>query len=203
MPMDALVSALIETVFNKLLTLDDSSPVRLAKLSGKVVKIEVRELKPFWLVFSARRVDVLAFYEGQTDASVSLSLAALKLLKEPSALTQYIRQEKLDISGDIQLVQALSQLWAELDIDWTEQLSRYTGDVLAHRIITGQAQLRRTFCQRFKQDQRQLAECLTHEWRLAPGPLEVASFSDDVDELQQWLKSIELRLARLSQQVMG
>ncbi|MNG31630.1 hypothetical protein D3C76_686070 [compost metagenome] len=49
--------------------------------------------------------------------------------------------------------------------------------------------------------QRQLAEYLTEEARLAPGPLEVASFNDDVELLAQHMKAVELRLARLEQQV--
>ena len=46
-----------------------------------------------------------------------------------------------------------------------------------------------------------LADFLTEEARLAPGPLEVASFNDDVEVLAQQMKAVELRLARLEQQV--
>lgn len=49
--------------------------------------------------------------------------------------------------------------------------------------------------------QRQLAEYLTEEARVAPGPLEVASFNDDVELLAQHMKAVELRLARLEQRV--
>ena len=49
--------------------------------------------------------------------------------------------------------------------------------------------------------QRQLAEYLTEEIRLAPGPLEVASFNDDVELLAQQMKAVELRLTRFEQQV--
>ncbi|MGL5040221.1 MAG: SCP2 sterol-binding domain-containing protein, partial [Aeromonas sp.] len=104
--LDTLVTAVIETCFNQLLTLDTQSPARLRKLAGKVLKLELRELKPLWLVFSERRLDVLAQYEGEADAQLSLSLSALGLLKDPSALTRYIREGTLDLSGDPQLVQA-------------------------------------------------------------------------------------------------
>ncbi|TFF72641.1 hypothetical protein DRM94_17125 [Aeromonas taiwanensis] len=201
MPMDAMVTAVIETSLNQLLTLDKQSPERLRKLAGKVLKLELRELKPLWFVFSDRRLDVLARYEGEADAVLSLSLTALGLLKEPSALTRYIREEKLDLSGDPQLVQAFSALLGELDIDWEEELSRYTGDVLAHTLCSGARQARRLVGRELCRSQRQLAEYLTEEARLAPGPLEVASFNDDVEVLAQQLKAVELRLARLEQQV--
>ncbi|UCA11642.1 SCP2 sterol-binding domain-containing protein [Aeromonas enteropelogenes] len=201
MPMDAMVTAVIETSLNRLLELDKQSPERLRKLTGKVLKLELRELKPLWFVFSDRRLDVLARYEGKADAVLSLSLTALGLLKDPSALTRYIREEKLDLSGDPQLVQAFSVLLGELDIDWEEELSRYTGDVMAHTLLRGARQARSLVGRELCRSQRQLAEYLTEEIRLAPGPLEVASFNDDVEVLAQQLKAIELRLARFEQQV--
>lgn len=201
MPMDAMVTAVIEASLNQLLNLDKQSPARLRKLAGKVLKLELRELKPLWFVFSERRLDVLARYEGEPDAVLSLSLTAIGLLKDPSALTRYIREEKLDLSGDPQLVQAFSALLGELDIDWEEELSRYTGDVLAHTLCGSARQARRVVGRELCRSQRQLADFLTEEARLAPGPLEVASFNDDVEVLAQQMKAVELRLARLEQQV--
>ncbi|SIR34886.1 ubiquinone biosynthesis accessory factor UbiJ [Aeromonas hydrophila] len=201
MPMDAMVTAVIETSLNQLLRLDKQSPERLRKLTGKVLKLELRELKPLWFVFSERRLDVLAKFEWEADAVLSLSLTALGLLKDPSALTRYIREEKLDLSGDPQLVQAFSVLLGELNIDWEEELSRYTGDVLAHTLLSGVSQARRLLGRELCRSQRQLAEYLTEEIRLAPGPLEVASFNDDVELLAQQMKAVELRLARFEQQV--
>lgn len=201
MPMDAMVTAVIETSLNRLLELDKQSPERLRKLAGKVLKLELRELKPLWFVFSGRRLDVLAKFEGEADAVLSLSLTALDLLKDPSSLTRYIREEKLDLSGDPQLVQAFSVLLGELDIDWEEELSRYTGDVLAHTLLRGARQARRLLGRELCRSQRQLAEYLTEEIRLAPGPLEVASFNDDVELLAQQMKAVELRLARFEQRV--
>lgn len=46
--MDAMVTAVIETSLNQLLRLDKQSPERLRKLTGKVLKLELRELKPLW-----------------------------------------------------------------------------------------------------------------------------------------------------------
>ena len=40
-------------------------------------------------------------------------------------------------------MQAFSALLGELDIDWEEELSRYTGDVVAHTLCSGARQARR------------------------------------------------------------
>lgn len=202
MPLDALVTAIIETACNQLLARDSTAAERQKKLVGRVLRLHVRELKPLWLVFSARQVDVLAAYDGEADAGLSLSLSALGLLREPSALTRYIREERLDMSGDPQLVQAFGSLFGELAIDWEEQLSRYTGDVLAHTLVSGARKVQRLIGAELGRSRTQLAEYLTEEARLAPGPLEVASFADDVQALASQCRAVELRLARLEQKVL-
>ncbi|MDO2949772.1 ubiquinone biosynthesis accessory factor UbiJ [Aeromonas simiae] len=201
MPMDALITAAVETACNQLLARDASAAERQKKLIGKTLRLDVHELKPLWFIFSSGRVDVLARYEGEADAGLSLSLSALGLLRDPSALTRYIREERLDIEGDPQLVQAFGSLFGELAIDWEEQLSRYTGDVLAHTLFAGARKARSLLGLELRRSRTQLAEYLTEELRLAPGPLEVASFGDDVEALASRLKATELRLARLEAKV--
>ncbi|WP_060588033.1 ubiquinone biosynthesis accessory factor UbiJ [Aeromonas schubertii] len=201
MPMDALITAAVETACNQLLARDPGAAERQKKLIGKTLRLHVRELKPFWFVFSSGRVDVLARYEGEADAGLILSLSALGLLREPTALTRFIREERLDIEGDPQLVQAFGSLFGELAIDWEEQLSRYTGDVLAHTLMSGARRGRRLVEAELTRSRLQLAEYLTEEIRLAPGPLEVASFNDDVEVLAERLRAVELRLVRLEQRM--
>ena len=64
-------------------------------------------------------------------------------------------------------MQAFSALLGELDIDWEEELSRYTGDVVAHTLCSGARQARRFVGRELCRSQRQVAEYLTEEARLA------------------------------------
>ena len=48
---------------------------------------------------------------------------------------------------------------------------------------------------------RDLAEYLTEELRLAPGPLEVACFCDDVDALKRRFDATALRLEKLAHRI--
>ncbi|MEF1214492.1 hypothetical protein REH77_21165, partial [Vibrio alginolyticus] len=45
--------------------------------------------------------------------------------------------------------------------------------------------------------QRHLAQVVTEEWKLAPAPLEVAYFCDQVDEVRSQASRIEARLTAL------
>ncbi len=201
MPMDAMVTAVIEASLNQLLNLDKQSPARLRKLVGKVLKLDLRELKPLWFVFSERRLDVLARYEGEPDAVLSLSLTAIGLLKDP------FRSDPLYPRGEAGLERRPAT---------GASLQRPAGGA-GHRLGRGAVALYRRRAGSYPVWRRpagpsrdrpravplpaSAGQFLTEEARLAPGPLEVASFNDDVEVLAQQMKAVELRLARLEQQV--
>ncbi len=200
-PLEILLAATLETALNQLLALDEQSTRRRQPLHGKVLQLELRELKPLWLVFSPSRVDLLTRYEGQPDATISLALSALPRLRDPNQLTPLIREGKMDLAGDTSLCNQVAQLFSELQIDWEGQLARYTGDVVAHTLCRGAQQLRHTLQQQGELLRQDLAEYLTEELRLAPGPLEVACFCDDVDELKRRFDATALRLEKLAHRI--
>ena len=200
-PLEILLAATLETALNQLLALDEQSARRRQPLHGKVLQLELRELKPLWLVFSPSRVDLLTRYEGQPDATISLALSALPRLRDPNQLTPLIREGKMDLAGDTSLCNQVAQLFSELQIDWEGQLARYTGDVVAHTLCRGVRQLGHTLQQQGELLRQDLAEYLTEELRLAPGPLEVACFCDDVDELKRRFDATALRLEKLAHRI--
>ncbi len=200
-PLEILLAATLETALNQLLALDEQSARRRQPLHGKVLQLELRELQPLWLIFSPSQVDLLTRYEGQPDATIRLTLSALSRLRDPNQLTPLIREGKVDLSGDAGLCNQVAQLFSELQIDWEGQLARYTGDVVAHTLCRGAQQLRHTLQQQGELLRQDLAEYLTEELRLAPGPLEVACFCDDVDELKRRFDATALRLEKLAHRI--
>ena len=200
-PLEILLAATLETALNRLLALDEQSARRRQPLHGKVLQLELRELQPFWLLFSPSQVDLLTRYEGQPDATIRLTLSALPRLRDPNQLTPLIREGKVDLSGDTSLCNQFAQLFSELQIDWEGQLARYTGDVVAHTLCRGVRQLGHTLQQQGELLRQDLAEYLTEEVRLAPGPLEVAYFCDDVDELKRRFDATALRLEKLAHRI--
>ncbi len=198
MPLLNLISAGVETGINSLQLWDRQGQVRRKKLAGKVFSIELIELpKPFYFVISPQQVDVLGEFEGQADVVVKLSVTALEDLKDSAKTTSLIKQDKLEVEGDIQLLQQFAQLLTEMEIDWEDELSRYLGDVLAHKLCYGVGQIKRLAGQQLCRIQRNVAEVITEEYRLAPGPLEVAYFCDQVSELEQRVDAALLRLNKL------
>lgn len=133
------------------------------------------------------------------DATLSgspLNLARLAAA-DPEAV---IRDGHVRISGDADIA---SDFRALLDIvrpDWEEELSRYTGDVIAHevgRAVRGFAD----WASRARSSLgRSLAEYLTEESRDLAAAAEIQEFNREVDELAVAVDRCEARLRLLRAQ---
>ncbi|SON51115.1 SCP2 domain-containing protein [Vibrio tapetis] len=200
MPSDPLVTAVIETTLNTLIKDDPQLVRRMMRLKGQVIDVEMKELgKKLTFVFS-QQVDVLAHYEGKPDCSLSLNLAVLPELREQSNITRLIKQDKLELDGDIQLAQNFAKLLTDAKPDVEEWLSRITGDVVAHTLVSGVKQSLGWLQQSGQKKQNQLAQVLTEEWLIAPAPLEIAHFCDQVETVSKQCEQLEIRFKRLLEQ---
>ncbi|PMH46062.1 hypothetical protein BCU68_09765 [Vibrio sp. 10N.286.49.B3] len=197
MPFDPLVTAAIETTLNTLINDDPELGRRLVRLKGQVIQVHIKELnKKLTFIFS-QQIDVLADYEGEPDCYLSLNLSILPQLREQASITQLIKQDKLTVEGDVQLVQTFAQLMTDCKPDLEEWLSRVTGDVVAHSMVQGVKNVGGFFLSQVTKQQDHFAQVLTEEWKVVPGPLEVAYFCDQVEEVAQGVSHLEQRLNRL------
>ena len=197
MPLDAFVTGTVETSLNQLLKDDSDSQRRLARLRGKVISVTLNEFnKTLYFVFS-HQIDVLAGFEGEVDCQLALNLTVLPELRQQANLTQLIKADKLALEGDLQLAQHFSTLLSGLKPDVEEKLSQYTGDVVAHSLVSSVKSGSRFIRQGVKNRQRDLAEVITEEWQLLPQPLEMVHFYDQVDDLKSDVARFEARLNQL------
>ncbi|MGF1722666.1 SCP2 domain-containing protein [Vibrio kyushuensis] len=197
MPFDPLVTAVVETSFNRLIQDDPELVRRLTRLKGQVIQVHLKELnKTLTFVFS-QQVDVLADYEGEADCYLSLNLSVLPELREQANITDLIKQDKLDLQGDIQLAQKFAQLMKDCKPDIEEWLSRLTGDVVAHSLVQSVKDLSGFVQKQACKKQSHLAQVITEEWQITPPPLEIAYFCDQVEELASQAERIETLLNKL------
>lgn len=194
MPFDSLVTAVIETSLNTLVNDDPDLVRRLSRLKGQIIQVNLKELnKTLTFVFS-QQIDVLADYEGQPDCYLSLNLSVLPELREQSNITKLIKQDKLILEGDIQLAQKFAQLMTDCKPDLEEWLSRVTGDVVAHTLVQGAKNVGGIVASQANKHQNHFAQVLTEEWKIAPAPLEVAHFCDQVDDVKSAAARLEAKL---------
>lgn len=197
MPLDPLATAAIETALNTLIQDNPDHAKRLLKLKGQVLQIHLIEVNKTLTFIFSQQIDVLAGYEGTPDCYLSLHLSALPELKNQSNITRLIKQDKIELEGDIKLVQNFSQLLEEIKPDIEEWVSRYTGDIVAHTLVQGAKDVGCWVKRQAKRHESHIGQVLTEEWKIAPPPLEVAYFCDQVEEVSQQASRLEARLTAL------
>ncbi|MDN4502121.1 SCP2 sterol-binding domain-containing protein [Alteromonadaceae bacterium BrNp21-10] len=197
MPAAQLVTAALETFINSVLQLDEQSQQRLLPLAEKQLCVELQEFPwPITFVFSDR-IDLLVNSDAQADCLMRLSVQTLPQLQDNSQLTQLIQDRKLELIGDIHVAQSFSLLLKELDIDWEEQLARYTGDVVAHQSMQLFKSAQQQFSTRMQSFGSMLSEGALQEKRIAVAALEVKAFNQQVNDLRADTARLEAHLNQL------
>ncbi|WP_350432461.1 SCP2 sterol-binding domain-containing protein [Shewanella sp. H8] len=196
-----LTCAAIETAFNQLPKQAKDDYARQKSLHGKVFCIQLSQLSwPIYLVF-AKQIQVLSFYDANVAVTVKADLSTLYQLTEGANLTELIKQDKLSLQGDIQLLQTLSHYLQHIHFDFAEPLSHYIGDAPTHKLVTTARQLSDDVKQVIQKTRSHISQLTTEEYRLAPHKIEWLHFRDNLDELVSQTDAVETKIAQLRDQI--
>ncbi|GGE97906.1 MAG: SCP2 sterol-binding domain-containing protein [Pseudomonadota bacterium] len=196
---NALLS-LVERIINQLLPLDPQLKGKLAAIADKQLLIEVRDWQQSILcVYSDEQIHLYSTQERSFDCMISADINTLLALKDPSMLTQLIRQDKLDLQGDLNLAQGFSNAFAELDIDWPEHFSRYIGDAPAQQLWLSFQALKRRGSQTKSKLENTLTTLCQDELSVTIHPLELAEFKQQNRQLKSQVSQLEMRINALLQ----
>ena len=203
MSLSELAYAGLEEAINRGIALDPVAADKLARLHGRVIAIEIAgpNLR-FYLIPGPAQLQVLSQYEGEPDCLMRgspLALARMDASGEKGA--EQLFSGRVEIEGDTELGHRFGAILSELDIDWEEQLSRITGDVIAHEIGNGVRAIadfgRRTFDALGKD----VKEYMQEEARLLPEGQEIQEFLNSVDTLRDDVERMEARVSRLGEEI--
>ena len=101
------------------------------------------------------------------------------------------------IDGDVETGQAFKSILDEIDIDWEEQLSKLTGDVIAHQLGNAARHARKIFRHSRNTLQKDIDEYLHEELRVLPARIETENFSADVTRINMDTERLAARIKRL------
>lgn len=175
----------LQKALNQALSLDEATPAKIKALHGKVLEMIVSPLNVhFFIRFAHHEIQLLTTYDGHPDTVIHSSpLGLIRLSLLPASKVRSLFNDKIRLSGDIELGQQVKKLFDELDIDWEGHLAHFTGDVVAHQIGSFFRQ-GLAFKHRMDKSMRHnVTEYLQEEARVFPPREEVNNFFDDVDEL--------------------
>lgn len=194
------VTSGLETALNTALRLDPEAFRKLGRFNDKVIAIELQGLElSLYLLPSAHGISLMSQYDAEPDTVLSgTPLAMAKMALGPDA-SQVLFAGEVTIRGDVETGQGFKRLLDELDIDWEEQLARYTGDIAAHKL----GDLFRATTAWGQQALNILGQDATEyfqqEGQDLPVPAAVRHFIHDVDELRDDAARLETRVTRLRQ----
>lgn len=202
MTISGAVFASLEQLINQLLRLDPEARQHLLSMHGRVIKIDLIGLGiSLFVIPDPAGIQLFNHYEGQPDCTLRGTPLQLARMGSPKDSVDQLFSREVQIEGDSALAQQFGELLASMEIDWEEQLSRLTGDVIAHEI--GSA-LRKTFAwgrNTAQTLQLDLQETLQEEWRLTPTRYEIEPFITGVDRLRDDAERLQARVQRLAKRI--
>ncbi len=172
-------------------------------MRGKIAAVEVEGPEITTVVqFSDQGILILDDYAGEPHVRISARpLTFVSVLLSRAGAGRLPAEMK--IHGDVGLAQDFQQLLMDLDIDWEEQLSRWTGDMAARQI----GRLFRTLYGYFGEVRQtalmNISEYLLYEREVVPAQEEVNSFIEAVGALRNDSERLMQRVERLEKHITG
>lgn len=185
MSLPQIITATIETAFNRYLLLDPAAMPKFSKMEGKVIAIDILGINQKLYFFpGGDGVMIMSDFDGEADTMLTgspLALARLGLLKNAAPV---LFSGEVVISGDTRLGSEFKKILSQVNIDWEEILSDHTGDMLAHKV----GNLARDFSSWVDRSKHSMfidaGEYLTEESHASPAKAEINRFIKDVDNLR-------------------
>lgn len=176
---------MLEFIINKFLRQDPNARKYLAALDSKTVAIKCKDFpsKNLFCIFGSDYVQITSTAPKEIAATITGSLTAFVTLAINREDTDF-RAANFTINGDLFTVQQMQHLLLQLDIDWEEELSHYTGDIIAHQAVFLFKKLKKFHTTTKTSLEEMITEYLQEESGLLPTAYEIDEFSNAVDELR-------------------
>lgn len=189
----------LQKALNQALTLDESIPGKMSELEGKVLEIVISPLQVnFFIRFEDQQMLLLDVFEGKPDTSIHSSpLGLIRLSFLPASKARSLFNDKIRISGDLELGQSVKKLFDDLDLDWEGHLAQFTGDVVAHQVgslVRQGLAFKKQVAHSMKQN---LTGYLQEELAVFPPSEEVHDFFADIDTLVLDVERLEAHVKTL------
>jgi ubiquinone biosynthesis protein UbiJ len=195
------LSAVLETLINQFLRYNLHGTRALKPLSEKTLTVKLAEL-PFPLSFSVSDEKIhVTTNDEHNNCCLITSISTLIELKKEQQLTDLIKNDKLDIQGDLKVAQRFADIAQTLDIDWQSELAKRIGDIPTYKIGLLGRQLLNKLSFAAKQIPADASEWLVHEKRLIITAAELSYFSRDVEHTEQQAADLNHRIDQLMNRI--
>jgi ubiquinone biosynthesis protein UbiJ len=189
----------LQIAINKSLQLDEHMPDKLKVLENKTLEMVISPLSVnFFIHFKKGEIHLLDNQDAPADTVIHSSpIGLIRLSLLPASKARSLFNDKIRMSGDIELGQQVKNLFDELHIDWEGHLAHFTGDVVAYQ-IGSLVRKGISFKKHLSASMRQnMSEYLQEELGILPSKNELEDFFVEVDELSLSLERLEAHVNHL------
>lgn len=200
LPIPAVLrpTAVLVRALNAVLAREPWAQQRLAQYAGRTVFLKVGALQlPLALTHAA----TLVLTDDSETADVQLTIGADQLKVLLAVLAQSDPEALLDlihIQGDAGLANALAQVVSQLRFDPEAEIARFTGDLLAVRLVATVKQLMQSGRRTAQHLEGNMAEFLGEESGILVSTDYYQIWQARFNQLEQRLTDLEQRTAQLS-----
>lgn len=187
---------------NRGLALDQDSLGALASLSGKVIALEfINTGMKLYLFPSADGLQMKDDHDGDINVRIMATVPDMLAYLLSSRDESQSPSGTLQVIGDVGVAQRFQSIIRNTDLDWEEFISRYTGDIMAHKLgnlIRGSGRFVRQSGNTLRQD---ISEYLLYEKEILPIHEDIEGYISSVDELRNDVERLKLRIDRLERTI--
>jgi len=196
-----LLASVLEMIINQVLSRSAGSAKALEALNDQSLAINLSEFeRPFCvhicnskLLITTPTADSL-----KADCIIISSIATLIELKSEQQLTELIKQNKLDIDGNIKVAQQFATLIENLDIDWASELEQHIGDIATHKVIALGRAINDKIVFAASQIQADASEYLIYEKALVVTKTELNQYIEQVTTTSSNLEQLTDKIEQLA-----
>jgi ubiquinone biosynthesis protein UbiJ len=133
------------------------------------------------------------------DAGIIVSVNVLPEKMAGRDQSQLLKDGSIEIQGDSHVASVFNKVLSEIEIDWQDVISKYTGDVLAYQIASG-AKTFASIMHRLGENMRlDVRDYLQDDLQVAVTKSEVEHFIQEVDDTRARVDRLEARLNKYTE----
>ena len=198
MQLPAGVISVLESVINRYLQLDPDTGARMAALAGHCIGIDLQGMDlQLFILPDAQGIQLRDHIDGEPDTVLHGTPLGMARLGLGNSTEKTLFSGAVSITGDVETGQAFKAVLDDMDIDWEEQLSMLTGDVIAHQLNNTARRAGKTFRHSQRTLEKDIGEYLQEELRVLPARIETENFSAAVTRISIDADRLAARIKRL------
>lgn len=188
-----MIEKILTQAINQGITLMPELAPHLKPLRHKTVALHILGLDLIlYFTFHEDNVEV----SKKTDRTPATTLSGYPFSLLAMIKRKHVIGSGITINGEVELAEALKNLLSHLDIDWEEQLSRLTGDVMAHHLANAGRKIFSSLNDTKKSLSANVSEYLIEEKNIIVSKAELELFYDEVDTLNLSIERLHAKLKK-------